>query len=222
MMVGKPHELEKQYQLRFAAHNNYRQGVWKILCAEFFTQYIPKESTVLDLGAGWGEFINNIEAEKKLALDLNSEAKDRLSPDVKFLHQNSSQQWPIDTGRLDVVFTSNFLEHLPEKTIVEHTISEAYRCLKPNGIIICLGPNVKCVPGRYWDFWDHYIPLTELSLSEVLRMKGFAIDLCITRFLPYSMSTGKTPPLFLVKLYLKVPLAWSIFGKQFLVIGRKT
>lgn len=105
-----------------------------------------------------------------------------------------------------------------DKQSLERTISEAYRCLKNNGLIICLGPNIKFVPGGYY---DHHIPLTELSLSELLRMKGFTIDVCIPRFLPYSMSTGKTPPLFLLRLYLKIPKAWSILGKQFLVIGLK-
>jgi predicted SAM-dependent methyltransferase len=73
---------------------------------------------------------------------------------------------------LDVVFTSNFLEHLPDKVHVERTLAQAWRCLKDDGFIICLGPNIKYVPGAYWDFWDHFIPLTELSLSEVLKMKG--------------------------------------------------
>jgi hypothetical protein len=43
----------------------------------------------------------------------------------------------------------------------------------------------------------------------------------IPRFLPYSMSTGRTPPSFFVKLYLKLPILWPLFGKQFLVIGKK-
>jgi len=77
------------------------------------------------------------------------------------------------------------------------------------------------VPGAYWDFWDHCIPLTELSVSELLRMKGFSVDECIARFLPFSMSTGRTPPLFTVSLYLKMPFVWRFFGKQFLVVAHK-
>ena len=40
---------------------------------------------------------------------------------------------------LDVVFTSNFLEHLPDKASVERTVAEAQRCLKNGGLLICLG-----------------------------------------------------------------------------------
>jgi SAM-dependent methyltransferase len=173
------------------------------------------------LGSGWGEFINNVTAARKYAMDLNSDARSRLSGETHFLHQDCSQEWQIQPASLDVVFTSNFLEHLPDKGSVERTISEAYRCLKNDGLLICLGPNIKYIPGVYWDFWDHFIPLTELSLSELLKLKGFSIQLIVPRFLPYSMSTERTPPVFLVKFYLKLSALWPLFGKQFLVVGKK-
>jgi hypothetical protein len=105
---------------------------------------------------------------------------------------------------------------------MQSTIAEVYRCLKPNGLLICLGPNIKYVPGAYWDFWGHNIPLTELSVAEVLKLSGFNIVESIARFLPYSMSNeARLPPLIFVRLYLRIRFAWSLLGKQFLVIGRK-
>lgn len=220
-MGNKTESLRDEYRIRFARSDRYRNDVWKILCDEYFSMFVSPEAHVLDLGAGWGEFINNIQAVRKYAMDLNPDTGRRLSGETQFLHQDCSQEWRIQKESLDVVFTSNFLEHLPDKDHVERTISEAYRCLKYDGLIICLGPNIKYVPGVYWDFWDHFIPLTELSLSELLRLKGFCIQSSIPRFLPYSMSTGRTPRLFMVELYLKLPALWPLFGKQFLVIGRK-
>ncbi len=208
--------------MRFSKIEEYRNNVWKILCSEFFVIFMPAEAYVLDLGCGWGEFINNIRATKKFAMDLNPDAQTHLTEGIHFLHQDCSQRWKIRSESLDIVFTSNFLEHLPDKSHVESAISEAFRCLKDNGLIICLGPNIKCVLGAYWDFWDHFIPMTEASLSELLQLKGFSIKLCIPHFLPYSMSAGRTPPLLLVKLYLKLSFIWPFFGKQFLVIGKKS
>jgi len=220
-MGNKTETLRDAYWMRFARSEQYRNDVWKILCTEYFNMFVSPNAHVLDLGSGWGEFINNIEAAKKYAMDLNPDAGQRLSGDTYFLHQDCSQEWRIQQDSLDVVFTSNFLEHLPDKEHVERTIAEAYRCLKYDGLIICLGPNIKYIPGAYWDFWDHFVPLTELSLSEVLKLKGFSIQLSKPRFLPYSMSKGRTPPLRLVKLYMKLPILWPLFGKQFLVVGRK-
>ncbi|SRR6266446_8611904 len=221
LMDAHEQRLRREYELRFRETEEYRDAVWTILCSDFFSSYVDANAKVLDLGAGWGEFIRHIDAAHKFAMDLNPEAGVRVSDGVTFLHQDCSRKWEMESDTLDVIFTSNFLEHLPVKSALERTIAEAFRCLKPNGRIICLGPNIKCVPGAYWDFWDHHIPLTEMSLAELLKINGFIIDLSLGRFLPYSMSTGKTPPLFLVKLYLKLPFFWPLFGKQFLVIGRK-
>lgn len=213
--------LQKIYESRFSSLESYRQNVWKILCKEYFQQYISENADVLELGAGWGEFINNIKASNKIAIDLNPATKTHLNKDVIFLQQDCSEEWQTNKSNLDIIFTSNFLEHLPSKEKIEKTIEQAYKCLKSKGIIICLGPNIKFVPGAYWDFWDHNIPLTETSMTELLKLKGFDIELCIPKFLPYSMSTGIKPPLFFIKLYLKFPLAWKLFGKQFLVVGKK-
>ena len=91
----------------------------------------------------------------------------------------------------------------------------------PGGRLIAMGANIKHTPGRYWDFWDHQIPFTEKSLSEGLRASGFFIDLCLSRFLPYTMSSGRQYPILCVKIYLALPFMWRIFGGQFLVVARK-
>jgi len=213
--------LRDEYRIRFKENAHYRNKVWKILCRHYFQRFIPSTAHIIDLGSGWGEFINNINAARKLAMDLNPDAGPQLNDDVEFLHQDCSTTWQVPSQSLDVVFTSNFLEHLASKQAVEDTIAQAHQSLKPEGLLICLGPNAKHVPGSYWDFWDHYVPITERSLCELLRLTGFSIQLVVPRFLPYSMSRGWTPPLFLVRWYLVLPQFWPVFGKQYLVIGRK-
>ncbi|MEM7586970.1 MAG: class I SAM-dependent methyltransferase [Acidobacteriota bacterium] len=220
-MEPRTETLRDEYRMRFGQAEHYRDRVWKILCTEYFRQFVDPSACVLDLGAGWGEFINNVSAAKKFAMDLNPDTGLRLSPGTQFLQQDCSQPWELPPDSLDVVFTSNFLEHLPDKAHVERTMAEARRCLKEDGLLICLGPNVKYIPGAYWDFWDHYVPLTERSLAELLQLEGFRVERSLGRFLPYTMSTGRTPPLIFLRLYLRLPIVWPLFGKQFLVIGRK-
>lgn len=213
--------LAHQYRLRFERMAEYRDAVWRILCTDYFSRFVPPDATVLDLGAGWGEFIRNITAGRKYALDLNPELTVRAAAGVTTLSQDCSTEWQLGPESLDVVFTSNLLEHLPSKASIERTIEQAHRCLKPGGALICLGPNITHVGGAYWDFWDHHIPLTERAMSELLRMSAFTVEHCLPRFLPYSMSTGRTYPLAFLRLYLRLPAAWPLFGKQFLVVGRK-
>lgn len=214
-------DLRREYAMRFERNANYRREVWKILTSGFFSRWTPVNGAVLDLGCGWGEFISQVKAAKKYGMDLNPESKSRVGSNVTLLEQDCSERWPIDNAFLDMVFTSNFFEHLPTKESLQRTLAEAFRCLKPGGRIICMGPNVKYLPGRYWDFWDHCLPLTELSLKEGLELAGFRIEQVWAKFLPYSMSQGSTPPLFMLRLYLKLPFLWRILGRQFLIVAAK-
>jgi SAM-dependent methyltransferase len=214
-------ELERIYSIRFSGLEEYRKQVWSALVSQFFSRWLSKEHAVLDLGCGYGEFINNLTVREKFAMDLNPTAKERVAPEVKLIHQDCSKPWPLHDNYLDVIFTSNFFEHLPSKLSLQETLLEAYRCLRPNGRLIVLGPNVKYLSGAYWDFFDHHLPLTELSVEEAMVMAGFKVEQRIAKFLPYTMSQGLRPPIWMLRLYLKMPFVWKYFGKQFLVVARK-
>jgi SAM-dependent methyltransferase len=213
-------DLRQLYKTRFAGKSAYRRQVWTVLCS-YFSRWIDPSQTVLDLGCGYCEFINTVSCRSKFAMDLNPDARVLADDGVIVLEQDCSEQWQVTPGSLDTVFTSNFFEHLPTKASLEATLMEAYRALKPGGHLIAMGPNIKVVPGKYWDFFDHYLPLTELSLAEVLRKCGFKLEVCQARFLPYTMSDGREYPIWTLRLYLSLPIAWTIFGEQFLVVARK-
>jgi SAM-dependent methyltransferase len=213
--------LIKTYTRRFTKSLDYRNRVWQILIRDYFARYVSPTSHVLDLGCGYGHFINNVQCARKYAMDLNPDSGRHLSDGIAFLEQDCSHQWQIEDASLDVVFTSNFFEHLPSKDHLTKTLRQAYRCLRPGGRIIAMGPNIKHVPGQYWDFFDHHICLTELSLQEALEIHGFQSDLAVSKFLPYTMVQAREYPVQLISIYLKFPLSWRLFGKQFLVIARR-
>jgi ubiquinone/menaquinone biosynthesis C-methylase UbiE len=213
--------LQDEYQKRFQENEAYRDSVWKVLCEKFFSKYIKEDSALLDLGAGWGEFSRSIKAKRKFAMDLNPDCGKRVAGFSEFLQQDCSVKWPLGEASLDTVFTSNFLEHLPSKSLIDSTLDEAFRCLKSGGKIICVGPNITYLPGLYWDYWDHYVPITDKSMAEALTLRGFVVDEVVPRFLPYTMSGGRNPPLLAVKIYLQMRFVWPLFGKQFFVVARK-
>ena len=39
--------------------------------------------------------------------------------------------------------------------------------------MVVLMPNIRYLAGRYWDYLDHHLPLTHLSLSEALELTGY-------------------------------------------------
>jgi SAM-dependent methyltransferase len=214
-------ELARVYANRFGPAQEYRRRVWQVLVAQFFQPLLPEESTVLDLGCGYGEFINAVKARKKIGMDLNPNSAEHLQPGVRLVRQDCSARWPFADGELDVVFTSNFFEHLPDKGALGRTLDEAFRCLKAGGRLIAVGPNIRFTGGRYWDFWDHYLPLTDASLSEGLAARGFQIERCHARFLPYTMVRGPQYPSWMLAAYVRLPLLWRLAGQQFLIIAKK-
>jgi SAM-dependent methyltransferase len=221
MSANQPDELRRIYSARFEKNLEYRRRVWSVLVKEFFQRQIPPAATVLDLGCGYGEFINAIRCKKKLAMDLNPDAPKFLGAAVLFLQQDCSTRWQCDENSLDAIFTSNFFEHLPNKNALKLTLEEALRCLKPGGKLFAMGPNIRFLPDTYWDFWDHHLALSDRSLAEGLENCGFTILENHDRFLPYTLVNRCEQPLFLLSLYLKLRPAWKIFGRQFLIVAAK-
>lgn len=220
-MEERSEVLRAEYQRRFESNRQYRDAVWKALCETVFSRLVKATDTVLDLGAGWGEFSRNIAARRKYAMDLNPDCGERVAGHAEFLLQDCSARWPLEDESLDAVFTSNFLEHLPGKDLIDRTLDEAWRCLRKGGLMICVGPNVRFLPGTYWDYWDHYTPITDRSLAEALSLHRFEVVSNVPRFLPYTMSGGRNPPLWAVRAYLAMPIFWPLFGKQFFIVARK-
>jgi len=214
--------LAALYRNRFPENEMARKNaIWKVLAHDYLQKFIKSSGTVVDVACGYGEFINNIRAKRKIGIDLNPEAVKFLNQDVEFNECAAAKLSSVINSGADTIFTSNFLEHLPDKQSLDRFLDQVLLSLKPGGSYIILGPNLRYLPGKYWDFYDHHLGLTHLSLSEVLRLKGFHIDLCIDRFLPYTTQGSLPTHPFLVKLYLKFPFVWKFFGKQFFIVARK-
>jgi SAM-dependent methyltransferase len=214
-------DLEAIYRKRFAGLEDYRRAVWRVLTGKVFAKWIAPDSSVLDLGSGYCEFINHIPARKKYAMDLNPATKSQAADGVTVLLQDCSTEWPLNPDSLDAVFTSNFFEHLPDKAALERTVRNACRCLKQGGRLIALGPNIRYTGTAYWDFYDHYVALTDLSLIELFQKCGLEIEESRARFLPYTMANGRQYPTWVLKTYLRLRPLWKLFGKQFLIVARK-
>ncbi len=209
------------YKRRFTGIERRRAQVWQTLARYYFHRWVRPTDTVLDVGAGYCEFVNSIVAARKNALDSNPASTAKAAPDVRVLSQEATEPWSLPAESTDVVFSSNFFEYLLTKRDFAHCPAEAYRVLRPQGLLIALGPNIRYCFDVYWDFVDHHLPLSDRSMMEALEVAGFQEELVIPRFLPFTMSDRVPYRPFLVRLYLKVPLAQRLWGKQFLVIARK-
>lgn len=217
-MKSESEELSALYQNRFGSEEVARTDLWEVLCRDFFQRWVPADATVLDVAAGHCEFINNIRAARKLAVDLNPDVRFRANSDVAAFVSRSDDMTTIEPASVDRVFISNFFEHIPREVILS-TLEEVRRVLRPDGKLLVLQPNVRYCARDYWMFFDHITPVDDRALVEALQATGFDVELVIPRFLPYTTKSRLPSGPALVKLYLKVPLAWKVLGAQAFVVA---
>lgn len=216
--VGREQDI---YTRRFsAAEEQVRHETWDVLIPDFFQKYIPENSKVLDLGAGDGMFIKRIKAAKKIAVDLSPHVNELRSQGITVIQAPATDFVSQLAEPVDVIFMSNFLEHLPDKRTLLAVFEECKEALAPGGRVLILQPNIRYVGVKYWDYIDHHIAFTEQALAEGLEVSGFTVKKLIPQFLPYTSKSGvgKISSMFstkqLVSTYIKYPILWKFFGAQ--------
>ena len=223
MSEGNTEDLGAIYRNRFDARDlENKRTLWRVLVRDFFQRYVPTAGTVVDLGAGNCEFVNEVTAARRVAVDLNPDTASFAAEGVEVLITRSDRMGALEDGAADTVFTSNFFEHLPTKQDLMATLAECHRVTRTGGLIVVLMPNIRNLPGRYWDYLDHHLPLTDLSVAEALELSGYEVVERVGRFLPYTVKDARfeVKPV-MVRAYLKMPMAWRLLGRQMLVVGRR-
>lgn len=208
------------YRKRFGGDEEFRKKMYQVLCKDFFQKYISEESSVLDIAAGYCEFINNIKAKKKVALDINPDVKKHASSEVQTIVSRSTDI-PLDDDSVDIVYVSNFFEHISREEIVL-TLKEIRRVLKRTGRLLILQPNIRFCARDYWMFFDHITPIDDRSLTEVLELTGFEVIEMKERFLPYTTKGNLPKSLLLLRLYLMLTPIHRLLGGQAFAVARKS
>jgi SAM-dependent methyltransferase len=190
--------------------------VWRAIC-RYLQRWIPTEGAVLDLGAGYCDFINHITAATRYALDSNPASRQHAARGVLFLEADVSRDIPLGPGTLDVVFASNLVEHLSDSALGV-LLAEARRVLKPGGRLILVQPNYYYSYRTYWDDFTHLRAWSHESLKDRLAADGWAVERVEKRFLPFSFRSRLPTSYLLTRLYLALP--WRPRAGQMLVVAR--
>jgi SAM-dependent methyltransferase len=220
--VSAPQEsVARVYERRFTDREAERKHLlWKEICRHL-QRYVDPHWRVLDLACDRGYFIENIAAADRWATDLR-DVSGFLSDSIHFVQGDGlSVDRDLPRDSFDLIFTSNYLEHLASGDQVVEQLAVVARLLRPGGRVLILQPNVRLVGGAYWDFIDHKVALTERSLAEAAELAGLRTAKVVTRFLPYTTKGSLPQHPLAVRLYLAFPPAWWILGKQTLYIGER-
>jgi SAM-dependent methyltransferase len=215
--MRKPDGPRGRYFGTRMVHSESAAAVWRVI-AQYLQRWISSTSRILDLGAGYCYFINAVTARERWALDIDDVVRQHAERGVRTLVRSAGGGLPFKDGSLDVVFASNFFEHLtPEEGL--RVLEEVHRTLAKHGKLIVIQPDFKYCPSVYFDDYTHRTVYTHISFSDFLQANGFEVEACRPRFLPATMKSGLPRARFLVWLYLRSPV--KPFAGQFLIVARK-
>jgi SAM-dependent methyltransferase len=213
-------DYERLYAYRFRGIDQAaRQAVWNEI-TPVVAGWLGSPARVLDPAAGRGEFINAIDAEERWVVDSVDYDESVRDPDVHLVI-GDARTVELPEEHFDAVFVSNLLEHLATQDEVARLLGRLRRTLRPGGRIAVMGPNFRYCAREYFDFADHTLALTHLAVEEHLHSAGFELERVVPRFVPFSFRTRMPVSPALVRAYLRVPLAWRLLGKQFLLVARR-
>lgn len=202
--------MKGYHETRFA-YDRRRDVLWKTLCAAYFQRLIPADACVLELGTGYGGFINHIRCARRIAVDRWEGAAPYLATDVEARFGNATDLGFIPDSSVDFVFASNLFEHMTQAEFA--LVLEQVRAkLKRGGTLNILQPNYRFAHREYFDDYTHVSIYSDRSLKDFLTHHGFQVIECKPRFLPLTVMSRLPVWPFLIRLYLTLP--FKPFGKQ--------
>ena len=201
----------KGYHDTRLAYDPRRDLLWKTLCDAYFQRLVPPDACVLDLGAGYGNFINHIRCARRIAVDRWEGSARYLAPDVEAHFDCVTDLGFLPDRSVDFVFASNLFEHMTQDDFAK-VLEQIRAKLKRGGTLNILQPNYRFAHREYFDDFTHISIYTDRSLTDFLDHHGFRVIECKPRFLPLTMISNLPVWPFLIRLYLVLP--FKPMGKQ--------
>lgn len=192
-----------------------RSILWGTL-SKYLQRHVPEQSTVLDFGAGYCDFINNITAKRKIAFDQWEGIRRHASTGVELHIGHYSILNDLPRSSIDVIFASNVFEHFEagELSVVIHMLKGL---LRQGGRIIALQPNFHYAFRQYFDDYTHKSIWTHVSLPDFMAVHGLKPTLVKSAFLPLTVKSRLPVNSLLIRAYLASPL--KPFAGQMLVVS---
>lgn len=181
-----------------------RDRAWHHIAA-YLGRWWDPNAAVLDVGAGYCSFINQVQSRRRVAVDLHEQLGRFAAHGVETIRASATDLSPLPSDTFDVVFASNLLEHLTREDIAV-ALREFSRVMRSGGRLILMQPNYRLCADIYFDDYTHLTPLSDRSLPDLLAANGFDVLRVTARFLPFSLKSRFSGLTFLIPLYLRSPI----------------
>jgi SAM-dependent methyltransferase len=191
-----------------------RDVVWQALWRFYFSRMIPLDFCVLDLGAGYGNFINHVAAKRRIALDVWPDFPQYLAPGVEAIVGPVTDLDFLADGSVDFAFASNLFEHIPQEAFAR-VLDGLRPKLSTRGTLNILQPNYRYASREYFDDYTHVAIYSHVSLVDFLTANGYEVIQVVPRFLPLTLKSRMPVSPWLIAAYLASPI--KPLGKQMFI-----
>jgi len=221
MLLTKPQPktniLSKYYESDdYISHTDNKKGI-----VSFLYQTVKKKSlknklnlitslkkdakSVLDIGAGTGDFLNFVKSDTRsvFGIEPNQKARELAHQKRIYLEENLND---IKGKSFDVITMWHVLEHIAN---LEETIKEVEALLNPNGILIIAVPNFNSFDAAYYkNYWAAFDVPRHLWHFSRNTMKNLFSDKLILQ---------ETIPMIFDSFYVSLLSEKNKTGKQNLI-----
>lgn len=154
---------------------NYNDWIFRL-----FKDYVGDH--VVDIGSGYGTFINYINGHKQvISIEPSTEGYEYMKEafkdnnNISLINGDFNDKSVLDglSGKdIDTVICLNVLEHIEND---KKTISNINKCLKKGGKFILYVPALSIIYGTLDEALGHYRRYDKGTLEELLKSHGFRI-----------------------------------------------
>lgn len=139
----------------------------------------PPPGDMLEIGPGHGSLATAaiaagwryraVEASPVLVDELRSAGVDVVQAWVPPI--------PVPDGSCDVLYADQVIEHMPGIDAARQFVAEAWRVLRPRGVLFAVVPDYLKERGFFWDVdYTHNFVTTERRMRQLLYDGGFEVE----------------------------------------------
>lgn len=194
-----------------------RDVLWRSLWRYHYRHMVAADDCVLELGAGYGSFINQVTARRRIALDAWPGFLEHLAPGVEGVVASATELGFLDAGSVDFAFASNLFEHLTQQEFAA-SLAGLRRVLSARGRLVILQPNWRFAWRRYFDDYTHVAIWSDVGIADFLEAEGFEVLSVAPRFLPLTIKSRLPVHPWLIAAYLASPV--KPLGGQMQIVAR--
>ena len=163
-------------ELYEAEENHWWHQHKRAIAKQILEQLVPSPGKVLDVGAGGGKLLSELQKKGWQSSGVDLEPKAKLQSQKRNLNiqiADATKKIPFETDYFDAVFAVDSLEHMKND---RKALEEMKRVTKPGGVIYLSAPAYP-VLFSYWDkMLGHYRRYSKENLELLITLTGLKIE----------------------------------------------